>query len=57
MKEKFRKFWMASMADGFKDDLEQIRKVGHGYLSDPIDRYPKLIPLRNPTWGRHGSHY
>jgi ribosome assembly protein 3 len=27
MKEKFRKFWMASIADGFKDDLEEIRKV------------------------------
>lgn len=27
LKEKFRKFWMASVADGFKDDLEQIRKV------------------------------
>jgi ribosome assembly protein 3 len=27
LKEKFRKFWMASVADGFKDDLEEIRKV------------------------------
>lgn len=27
MKDKFRKFWMTSVADGFKDDLEQIRKV------------------------------
>jgi hypothetical protein len=27
MKEKFRKFWMASIADGFRDDLEEIRKV------------------------------
>ncbi|EPQ59793.1 hypothetical protein GLOTRDRAFT_114365 [Gloeophyllum trabeum ATCC 11539] len=26
LKEKFRKFWMASIADGFKDDLEVIRK-------------------------------
>lgn len=27
LKDRFRKFWMASVADGFKDDLEQIRKV------------------------------
>jgi len=26
LKEKFRKFWMTSVADGFKDDLEEIRK-------------------------------
>jgi len=26
MRDKFRKFWMASVAEGFKDDLEQIRK-------------------------------
>jgi hypothetical protein len=27
MKEKFRKFWMASVAEGFRDDLEELRKV------------------------------
>jgi hypothetical protein len=27
LKDRFRKFWMASIADGFKDDLEEIRKV------------------------------
>jgi ribosome assembly protein 3 len=27
MKDRFRKFWMASIADGFRDDLEEIRKV------------------------------
>ena len=27
LKERFRKFWMASVADAFKDDLEEIRKV------------------------------
>ena len=27
LKERFRKFWMASIAEGFKDDLEEIRKV------------------------------
>ncbi|KAI6122940.1 hypothetical protein EDD16DRAFT_1569993 [Pisolithus croceorrhizus] len=26
LKEKFRRFWMASLAEGFKDDLEVIRK-------------------------------
>jgi ribosome assembly protein 3 len=27
LREKFRKFWMASVADAFKDDLEKIQKV------------------------------
>lgn len=27
MKERFRTFWMSSVADGFKSDLEEIRKV------------------------------
>ena len=27
LKERFRKFWMASIAEGFKDNLEEIRKV------------------------------
>ncbi|KIL60316.1 hypothetical protein M378DRAFT_44083, partial [Amanita muscaria Koide BX008] len=26
MQEKFRKFWMASVADGFREDLEVIQK-------------------------------
>ncbi|KAF8511063.1 hypothetical protein BU17DRAFT_69777 [Hysterangium stoloniferum] len=26
LKEKFRTFWMSSVADAFKDDLEEIRK-------------------------------
>ncbi|KZS88997.1 hypothetical protein SISNIDRAFT_417367 [Sistotremastrum niveocremeum HHB9708] len=26
LKEKFRKFWMASLVDGFADDLDKIRK-------------------------------
>lgn len=27
LKDKFRSFWMGAVADAFKDDLEQIRKV------------------------------
>jgi len=27
LRERFRKFWMGSVADAFKDDLEQLRKV------------------------------
>lgn len=27
MKERFRKFWMMTTAEGFKDELEQIQKV------------------------------
>ncbi|OJA12946.1 hypothetical protein AZE42_07481 [Rhizopogon vesiculosus] len=26
MKDKFRKFWMSSIAEGFREDLEEIRK-------------------------------
>lgn len=26
LRYKFKKFWMASLADAFKDDLEEIRK-------------------------------
>ncbi|KAF8056597.1 hypothetical protein FPV67DRAFT_643353 [Lyophyllum atratum] len=40
MKAKFRKFWMASAADGFRDDLEEIRKepnLGTSRLSLLID--------------------
>jgi hypothetical protein len=27
LQDRFRQFWMTSVADGFKDDLEEIRKV------------------------------
>ncbi|KAF9446801.1 hypothetical protein P691DRAFT_159661 [Macrolepiota fuliginosa MF-IS2] len=40
LKEKFRKFWMSSVADGFRDDLEEIRKepnLGPGRLALLID--------------------
>jgi ribosome assembly protein 3 len=32
LKVRFRQFWMAAVADGFQDDLEQIRKVAFRYL-------------------------
>jgi hypothetical protein len=31
MKARFKKFWMASVADGFKDDLEEIRVKVHEF--------------------------
>ncbi|KAJ7062799.1 hypothetical protein C8F01DRAFT_1251610 [Mycena amicta] len=41
MKARFRTFWMASVADGFKDDLEQIRvkepNLGQSRLALLID--------------------
>ncbi|EGO04211.1 hypothetical protein SERLA73DRAFT_173656 [Serpula lacrymans var. lacrymans S7.3] len=41
LKERFRKFWMESLADGFRDDLEEIRKkepnLGMSRLSLLID--------------------
>ena len=27
MKDRFRQFWMSSVSDAFKEDLEDIRKV------------------------------
>ena len=33
MKARFRKFWLTSVADGFKDDLEEIRKVGSIFVN------------------------
>ncbi|KNZ76948.1 hypothetical protein J132_10896 [Termitomyces sp. J132] len=50
MKAKFRKFWMESVADGFKDDLEEIRKVG--VLVEYMDR--TLIGRRSETWMHRG---
>jgi ribosome assembly protein 3 len=29
MRERFRKYWMKSMAEGFGEELEQIQKVSH----------------------------
>jgi len=51
LKEKFRKFWMASLAEGFKDDLEELRKaskrrnVEYGCLNIS-DQEPNLGPSR-----------
>jgi ribosome assembly protein 3 len=33
LRDRFRKFWMNSLADGFKEDLEEIRKVSHTFGS------------------------
>ncbi|GJJ07828.1 hypothetical protein Clacol_002033 [Clathrus columnatus] len=38
LKEKFKKFWMSSIADAFKDELEEIRK-------EPNLTTPRLSPL------------
>jgi len=40
MRLKFRQFWMSSVADGFRDDLEEIRKepyLGSSRLALLID--------------------
>lgn len=41
MKDKFRKFWMSSIAEGFKEDLEEIRKVGR-WLFSGVNSSPQL---------------
>lgn len=49
MKDNFRKFWLATVADGFKDDLEEIRKVRDCRL---LAQFIVLTQLhRNPTSG------
>ena len=35
LRNRFRQFWMSSVADAFSDDLEQIRKVRH-FLAHPF---------------------
>ena len=36
LRDRFRQFWMASVADAFSDDLEQIRKVRHLLAHPPL---------------------
>ena len=47
MKEKFKKFWMASIADGFRDDLEEIRKVFS--MSSSNDVFLTLVQCQEPN--------
>lgn len=49
MKDKFRKFWMASIADGFRDDLEEIRKVC--FPCRPIMIFLTLVQCQEPNLG------
>jgi hypothetical protein len=48
LKDRFRKFWMESIADGFRDDLEEIHKVRFHDLCVPISLL--LLILRSQTW-------
>lgn len=34
LQNRFRQFWMSSVADGFKEDLEEIRKVSRYFRLD-----------------------
>lgn len=34
LQNRFRQFWMTSVADGFKEDLEEIRKVSRYFRPD-----------------------
>ena len=38
VKAKFRQFWMSSVADGFRDDLEEIRKVFSPHTQEWIEQ-------------------
>jgi ribosome assembly protein 3 len=39
LQNRFRQFWMSSVADGFKEDLESIRKVSRYFRLDKIAYY------------------
>jgi len=43
LRERFRKFWMGSVADAFKDDLEQLRKVRDTSSSTLISRLANAL--------------
>jgi hypothetical protein len=43
MKDKFRKFWMSSLAEGFKEDLEEIRKVSGCLFQSRVDPHERLF--------------
>ena len=40
LKDRFRKFWMQSVADAFQDDLVQIHKVQLGFCEWKTDSFP-----------------
>ena len=48
LKDRFRKFWMESVADAFQDDLTQIHKVGRHLMKGLKSRLIFLPLLRNP---------
>lgn len=43
MKLKFRQFWMSSVADGFRDELEELRKVLFFVLPCVFDEQSELM--------------
>ena len=43
LKDRFRQFWMTSVADGFNDDLEEIRKVFSFLLFVYINNAPEHV--------------
>ena len=51
LRERFRKFWMSSIADGFKDDLEEIRKVS-AYIDPQYAICDCLWSCQEPNLGQ-----
>ena len=53
LKDKFRQFWMSAIADGFKDNLEEIRKVWVAmiYLWDSNYLTHIYFPFQEPNLG------
>jgi len=50
LKKKFRQFWMSSVADAFRDDLEELRKV---CLSTKVIQHLHYIMNRSKALERH----
>lgn len=47
LKDRFRKFWMQSVADAFQDDLAQIHKVGVREISETLTHSSLYLGTRH----------
>ncbi|KDR84233.1 hypothetical protein GALMADRAFT_133584 [Galerina marginata CBS 339.88] len=59
LKDKFRQFWMSSVVDGFKDDLEEIRKepnLGTSRLALLIDSLASGADIFNTSSDDTGTN-
>ena len=55
MKDRFRQFWMSSVSDAFKEDLEDIRKVRFCFCFVFLYSFLPLLSL--VQWGLTNSFF